>query len=120
MTGGCVAVLGATGGNFAAGMSGGIAYVYDPHQTFDLRCNLEMVDLEPMFLDADINRLRGMLQKHYDYTGSTRAKELLDNWEKTKSLFVKVIPMEYRAALGLTNPVDLQSRKTENEKVLQA
>ncbi|MDR3109979.1 MAG: glutamate synthase large subunit [Planctomycetaceae bacterium] len=120
MTGGCVAVLGATGVNFAAGMSGGIAYVYDPDQQFDLRCNLEMVDLEPMFLETDIEKLRGMIQKHYDYTGSQKAKELLENWERTKNLFVKVIPMEYRAALGLTNPVDLQSKKTSAQQVLQA
>ncbi|MDR3234343.1 MAG: glutamate synthase large subunit [Planctomycetaceae bacterium] len=120
MTGGCAAVLGPTGVNFAAGMSGGIAYVYDPDQTFDLRCNLEMVDLEPMFLDSDISKLRGMIQKHFDYTESTKAKELLDNWERTKNLFVKVIPMEYRAALGLTNPVDLQSRKTSEQQVFQA
>ncbi|MDR0522612.1 MAG: glutamate synthase large subunit [Planctomycetaceae bacterium] len=120
MTGGCVAVLGPTGVNFAAGMSGGIAYVYDPDQQFDLRCNLEMVDLEPMFLENDISRLRKMIQKHFDYTGSTKAKELLENWERTKNLFVKVIPMEYRAALGLTNPVDLQSRKTTEQQVFQA
>jgi glutamate synthase domain-containing protein 2/glutamate synthase domain-containing protein 1/glutamate synthase domain-containing protein 3 len=120
MTGGCVAVLGPTGVNFAAGMSGGIAYVYDPEQTFDLRCNLEMVDLEPMFLDEDINKLKGMIQKHYEHTNSKKAKELLDNWERTKNLFVKVIPMEYRAALGLTNPVDLQSRKTKEQQVFQA
>jgi glutamate synthase domain-containing protein 3 len=101
-------------------MSGGIAYVYDPDQQFDLRCNLEMVDLEPMFLDSDIEKLRGMIQKHYDYTGSTKAREMLDNWERTKNLFVKVIPMEYRAALGLTNPVDLQSRKTSEQQVFQA
>ncbi|MDR3183587.1 MAG: glutamate synthase large subunit [Planctomycetaceae bacterium] len=120
MTGGCVAVLGPTGVNFAAGMSGGIAYVYDPDQTFDLRCNLEMVDLEPMFLDADISKLQKMIERHYDYTGSSMAEELLANWERTKNLFVKVIPMEYRAALGLTNPVDLQSRKTSEQQVFQA
>ncbi|MDR0390726.1 MAG: glutamate synthase large subunit, partial [Planctomycetaceae bacterium] len=117
MTGGCVAVLGATGINFAAGMSGGIAYVYDPDQQFDLRCNLEMVDLEPMFLDTDIEKLYAMIQNHFRYTGSVKAKEMLDNWERTKNLFVKVIPMEYRAALGLTNPVDLQSRKTSEQQV---
>ncbi|MDR1924642.1 MAG: glutamate synthase large subunit [Planctomycetaceae bacterium] len=117
MTGGCVAVLGSTGINFAAGMSGGIAYVYDPDQQFDLRCNLEMVDLEPMFLDADIQKLYGMIEKHFKYTNSAKAKEMLDNWERTKNLFVKVIPMEYRAALGLTNPVDLQSRKTSEQQV---
>ncbi|MDR0703809.1 MAG: glutamate synthase large subunit [Planctomycetaceae bacterium] len=117
MTGGCVAVLGSTGINFAAGMSGGIAYVYDPDQQFDLRCNLEMVDLEPMFLEADIQKLYEMIQKHFQYTNSAKAKEMLDNWERTKNLFVKVIPMEYRAALGLTNPVDLQSRKTSEQQI---
>jgi glutamate synthase domain-containing protein 3 len=76
-----------------------------------------MVDLEPMFLESDINKLHEMIQKHFQYTGSVKAKEMLDNWERTKNLFVKVIPMEYRAALGLTNPVDLQSRKTSEQQV---
>ncbi|MDR0611794.1 MAG: hypothetical protein LBG58_16935 [Planctomycetaceae bacterium] len=117
MTGGCVTVWGSAGINFAAGMSGGITYVYDPDQQFDLRCNLEMVDLEPMFLETDIQKLHEMIQKHFRYTGSVKAKEMLDNWERTKNLFVKVIPIKYRAALGLTNPVDLQSRKTSEQQV---
>ena len=117
MTGGCVAILGNTGTNFAAGMSGGIAYVYDPHQQFDLKCNLEMVDLEPIFLQEDADRLYRMIRNHHKYTGSTRALDLLENWERTRNLFVKVIPMEYRAALGLTNPVDLQSRQTRAQQI---
>jgi glutamate synthase (NADPH/NADH) large chain len=76
-----------------------------------------MVDLEPMFLESDINKLYEMIQKHFQYTNSIKAKEMLDNWERTKNLFVKVIPMEYRAALGLTNPVDLQSRKISEQQV---
>ncbi|MDR1385794.1 MAG: glutamate synthase large subunit [Planctomycetaceae bacterium] len=120
MTGGYVAVLGNTGTNFAAGMSGGIAYIYDPHQEFDLKCNLEMVDLEPIFLKEDADRLQQMLRNHYKYTNSSRALDLLNHWERTRNLFVKVIPMEYRAALGLTNPVDLQSRQTSNQQVFLA
>ena len=117
MTGGCVAILGDTGTNFAAGMSGGIAYVYDPHQQFDLKCNLEMVDLEPICLQEDVLRLHRMIRDHHKYTGSTRALEMLENWERTRNLFVKVIPMEYRAALGLTDPVDMQSRQTREQQI---
>ncbi len=120
MTGGQVAILGKTGINFAAGMSGGVAYVYDPDQQFDLKCNLEMVDLEPVLLESDEATLYEMIQKHWDYTESALARKLLEHWEKTKTLFVKVMPMEYRAALGLTNPVDLQSRKTQEENIILA
>ncbi|MDR1958567.1 MAG: glutamate synthase large subunit [Planctomycetaceae bacterium] len=117
MTGGYAVVLGSTGTNFAAGMSGGVAYVYDPQQEFDLKCNLEMVDLEPIFLQEDADRLYQMIRNHHKYTGSLRALDMLENWERTRNLFVKVIPMEYRAALGLTNPVDLQSRQTKEQQV---
>jgi glutamate synthase (NADPH/NADH) large chain len=117
MTGGVVAVLGQTGVNFAAGMSGGIAYVYDPHQDFDLRCNLDMVDLEALSQQADIDALREMVEKHVQHTGSPRGKELLGDWEKTISLFVKVMPVEYRRALGQMRKVELGGRRTEGEVI---
>ena len=120
MTGGVVVVLGRTGVNFAAGMSGGIAYVYDPEQDFDLRCNLDMVDIEPANQAEDIKTLRSMIEKHRQYTGSTRAQLLLNNWEQTLSLFVKVMPMEYRRALGQMAAEDLKSRRTAAEQVQQA
>lgn len=120
MTGGLVVVLGKTGVNFAAGMSGGIAYVFDPEQDFDRRCNLAMVDIEPVIDPEDVQTLRSMIQHHLEYTGSTRAGILLDDWDHSVSLFVKVIPMEYRRALGLMAQDDMDSRRTKAEEVAQA
>ncbi|MEW5723336.1 MAG: glutamate synthase large subunit [Thermodesulfobacteriota bacterium] len=117
MTGGVVVVLGRTGVNFAAGMSGGIAFVYDPTQDFDLRCNLDMVDIEPLSEAEDIALLRSMIEKHLEYTGSRRAAELLENWDRTLGLFVKVMPMEYRRALGQMLAEDAAGRRTEAETV---
>jgi glutamate synthase domain-containing protein 2/glutamate synthase domain-containing protein 1/glutamate synthase domain-containing protein 3 len=120
MTGGVAAVLGPTGINFAAGMSGGIAYVYDPQQDFDLRCNLDMVDLEPVIESEDVMRLKGMIERHVTYTGSWRGKWMLDNWDETRILFVKVMPIEYRRALGLMLRVERNARRTRAEVVRQA
>ncbi|MBV9080044.1 MAG: glutamate synthase large subunit, partial [Elusimicrobia bacterium] len=100
MTGGVVAVLGPTGRNFAAGMSGGIAFVYDADGTFRSRCNLSMVDLEPVASADDRTALREMISRHFQYTGSTVAKNLLDNWSTAVEKFVKVFPHEYRRALA--------------------
>jgi len=127
MTGGRVVVLGPTGYNFAAGMSGGIAYVLDEDGTFTKRCNLSMVDLEPVeeeedlmrrlhhhggdlatngridimanMSGADEERLMQLITNHHTYTGSARAKEILDNWTTYRTKFVKVMPVEYRRAL---------------------
>jgi glutamate synthase domain-containing protein 3 len=120
MTGGAVVVLGRTGVNFAAGMSGGIAFVYDPHQDFDLRCNLDMVDLETVGDGNDIAFLREMIESHLRHTGSPRARWMLDSWGKTLSLFVKVMPVEYRRALGQMGKVELGSRRAEREVVVEA
>ena len=100
MTGGRVVVLGSTGINFGAGMSGGIAYVYDEGNVFDTRCNLDMVDLEQLVLPEDIRELAEMLRGHLKYTGSPKAKEILENWENSLPRFIKVFPTEYRKALG--------------------
>ncbi|MFP4216297.1 MAG: glutamate synthase large subunit [Phycisphaerae bacterium] len=99
MTGGCVVVLGRTGRNFAAGMSGGIAYVLDEQQLFDTRCNLDMVDLETVYQKDDADRLRDMIERHYEWTGSKRAKWILDSWREMVGKFVKVMPIDYRRAL---------------------
>ncbi len=115
MTGGRVVVLGGTGVNFAAGMSGGIAYVYDPEGDFDRRCNLEMVDLEMLVDEADINELRAMIQKHFSYTGSGKAGYILAHWPESLAAFVKVFPMEYRRALGRMSKED---EATEREGLL--
>ena len=95
MTGGRVAVLGPTGVNFAAGMSGGLAYVYDADGLFDTRCNLEMVDLD-LLDDRDEQELRALLQRHCELTGSGLARTMLADWAEAKGKFVKVFPMEYR------------------------
>ena len=116
MTGGTVAVLGKTGRNFAAGMSGGVAYVYDEDGQFASRCNTAMVSIEKV-LDAkqqeasvdraiwhrgesDEAQLKKLLEDHNRWTGSKRARELLDNWSSAREKFVKVFPNEYKRALG--------------------
>ena len=137
MTGGVVAVIGPTGRNFAAGMSGGIAYVLDEDGTFPQRCNLSMVDLEPVEEEEDLmerlhhhggdlehkgridmanmsghdeERLMQMLTNHVDYTGSETARRILENWADYRTKFVKVMPVEYRRAL----------REMEQARSLQA
>jgi glutamate synthase (NADPH/NADH) large chain len=128
MTGGVVAVLGYTGRNFAAGMSGGIAYVLDEDGTFVNRCNLAMVELEPVPKEDDLmesehhhggdfehhgrvdvskdmtrydeDRLRQLIENHFKYTGSSRAATILDHWSEYRPKFVKVMPTDYRRALG--------------------
>ena len=95
MTGGRVVVLGRTGRNFAAGMSGGIAYVYDPADNFRSRCNREMVELEDLDAD-DASELSDMLRNHVRETGSTLAESLLKDWDVAASRFVKVIPRDYK------------------------
>jgi glutamate synthase domain-containing protein 2/glutamate synthase domain-containing protein 1/glutamate synthase domain-containing protein 3 len=98
MTGGRVAVLGATGRNFAAGMSGGVAYVYDPKGAFPIHCNKDMVDLKPLHAKS-IGELKGMLERHVKYTGSTVAARILENWEGELQHFVRVMPRDYARVL---------------------
>ena len=99
MTGGVAVVLGKTGCNFGAGMSGGIAYVLDEMQLFDTLCNLDMVELESVWRPADKNLLKELVEKHYKWTASDRAKYILDNWNDAIGKFVKVLPSDYRKAL---------------------
>ena len=113
MTGGRVVVLGETGINFAAGMSGGLAYVYDDHRNFDIRCNLDMVDLESMEHPDDIAELRGLIEKHMENTGSAKARYLLAHWEACLPYFVKVFPMEYRRVLGQMSREDEATQRQE-------
>ena len=119
MTGGTVAVLGKTGRNFAAGMSGGVAYVYDEDGQFAKRCNTAMVALDKVLPAAeqeasvdravwhrgqtDDEQLKKLLEDHYRWTGSKRARELLDHWAEARAKFVKVFPTEYKRALGEIN-----------------
>ena len=98
MTGGRVVILGDTGRNFAAGMSGGIAYVYDVKGQFASLCNTEMVDLDPVTPD-DSSELRDMIENHFAYTGSTVARFVLDDFENQLRNFVKVFPRDYKKVL---------------------
>lgn len=95
MTGGQVAVLGATGKNFAAGMSGGIAYVLDEKDDFSMKCNLEMVNIEPLN-ENDKEALKSLIEKHVEYTQSTKGKRILQKWDEYAGQFVKVINPQYK------------------------
>jgi glutamate synthase domain-containing protein 2/glutamate synthase domain-containing protein 1/glutamate synthase domain-containing protein 3 len=99
MTGGTIVVLGQTGCNFAAGMSGGIAYVLDEMQLFDTLCNLDMVELESIWQDQDQEILRDLIERHLEWTGSPRARFILNAWSDMIGRFVKVVPIDYRKAL---------------------
>jgi glutamate synthase (ferredoxin) len=100
MTGGRVVVLGRTGRNFAAGMSGGIAYVVDEEGDFAQRCNLQMVDLETLEEAQEEEYVRGLIVRHADLTGSERARQVLSNWPKLRDRLVKVMPLDYRRVLA--------------------
>ena len=99
MTGGRVVVLGPTGRNFAAGMSGGIAYIYDPNNEFPIRCNPETVELEEFENAEEENVVRELIQKHVNYTNSAVGTAIVDDWENQKKHFVKVMPVDYKRAL---------------------
>ncbi|MBN2552154.1 MAG: hypothetical protein JXB06_05265 [Spirochaetales bacterium] len=114
MTGGRVIVIGDTGINFAAGMSGGIAYVLDRSQLFDTRCNLEMVDVEPLMQEEDRKFLHRYLKRHVQTTGSRNALQILETWEEMLPLFVKVIPVDYRAALKRIRERETRESETVN------
>ena len=100
MTGGVVVVLGAVGRNFAAGMSGGMAFVYDPTQQLRAKTNLEMVELEPLVDDSDLYLVYGLIEDHVRFTKSPRGKKLLDNWDNLVARFVKVMPTEYKRVMA--------------------
>jgi glutamate synthase (ferredoxin) len=105
MTGGRVAVLGPTGRNFAAGMSGGIAYVLDLAGDFPRHCNLQMIGLEALDAAEEIAEVRAMVERHVEYTASGHAREILDRWGEMVPKFVKVMPLDYRRVLEATRRV---------------
>ncbi len=107
MTGGRVVVLGRTGKNFAAGMSGGIAYVYDEDDTFAIRCNREMVKLGPVEEEDELVFVRKMVERHYELTQSRRAERLLTNWAATLNKLVRIMPKEYERALERSVSADI-------------
>ncbi len=100
MTGGRVVIIGKTGRNFAAGMSGGIAYVLDEEGDFEIHCNKGMVDLDPLDEDEDLITVKTLLTKHVDYTQSTVARNILDHWTRYQSKFIKVMPKDYKRVLA--------------------
>jgi glutamate synthase (ferredoxin) len=98
MTGGKVVILGKTGRNFAAGMSGGVAYILDEQGDFATRCNTQMADIEPLD-EEDCETIYRMIQNHADYTNSPKAVKVLANWQAFASQFVKVMPRDYKRVL---------------------
>jgi glutamate synthase (ferredoxin) len=100
MTGGRAVIIGPTGRNFGAGMSGGIAYVFDEDGTFPSRCNMDMVGLETLEEHEDLDLVQGLLERHVEYTGSTVARRILEGWPAMAKKFVKVMPREYRRVLN--------------------
>ena len=115
MTGGRVVVLGETGANFAAGMSGGIAYVWDPQRRLPGRCNMEMVELERLEDEAERLEVRRMIERHLELTGSVPARAVLAGWDRSVDEFVKVMPTDYkrvlraRAAAGETDRIVVEA-----------
>ena len=99
MTGGRAVILGKTGRNFGAGMSGGIAYVYDREKSFEKKCNLSTFELEKLKVKEDLDELKELIEKHFRYTGSSVAKKILDNWKKETHNFVKVMPTDFKRVL---------------------
>jgi len=99
MTGGRVVVLGETGRNFAAGMSGGVAYIWDPEDKFTGNCNPGMIELEEVAADEDITELQTMIENHLKYTGSSVARTILESWNESLKQFVKVMPTDYKRVL---------------------
>ena len=112
MTGGRVLILGYAGRNFAAGMSGGVAYVIDPDEILETRCNPEMVDLETPDAD-DLVSLRFLIEKHVAVTGSKRGTRLLANWEDTQRHIVKVMPREYKRVLMVEAKAKAEQREPD-------
>jgi glutamate synthase (NADPH/NADH) large chain len=98
MTGGRALILGKTGRNFAAGMSGGIAWVYNEDNDFAENCNMEMVDLDPLSL-KDEEQIIALLRKHVSLTGSKLAQKMVNNWDKVSGKFIKIYPKEYKKVI---------------------
>ncbi|MDR0750293.1 MAG: glutamate synthase large subunit [Tannerellaceae bacterium] len=116
MTGGCVAVLGETGRNFAAGMSGGVAYVWNKAGDFDFYCNMEMVELSLIEDSSTRKELLGLIRKHYHYTGSRLAGMMLENFDKYVDEFIRIVPIEYKKVLQEEQMKKLQRKIAEMQR----
>ena len=110
-------MLGSTGRNFAAGMSGGIAYVLDEEGDFSIRCNQDMVDLEPLSAE-DSEEIKEMIKRHVEYTDSERGKEVLSNWSNIEEKFVRVMPKDFKRMLGAIERVE--KKGLSGDKALMA
>jgi glutamate synthase (ferredoxin) len=119
MTGGRVVILGPTGRNFAAGMSGGVAYVFDEGGDFPHRCNREMVALERLEDSEELEEVKGMIQRHVDYTKSRRGRKIIDRWDEMAPRFVKVMPRDYKRVLDALKKVQ-ESGMSGEEAVMAA
>jgi glutamate synthase (ferredoxin) len=117
MTGGRVVILGSTGRNFAAGMSGGVAYILDENRTFERHCNKEMVGLGTLDDPEEVEEVLGMIRRHKELTGSGRAEELLRHWAEVKPLFVRVIPHDYRRVLEAQKKMRAQGLSAEEAEM---
>lgn len=116
MTGGRVVVLGRTGRNFAAGMSGGVAYVWNKAGDFDYYCNMEMVELSLIEDSATRKELHELIRKHYHYTGSHLAGQMLDHWDKYVDEFIQIVPIEYKKVLQEEQMKKLQQKIAEMQR----
>ena len=116
MTGGRTVVLGTTGRNFAAGMSGGIAYVWNPNGDFDYFCNMEMVELSLIEDSTTRKELHELIRKHYHFTGSHLAGKMLDNWDKYADEFIQIVPIEYKKVLQEEQMKKLQKKIAEMQR----
>jgi glutamate synthase (ferredoxin) len=121
MTGGRVVILGRTGRNFGAGMSGGIAYVLDEGSadgtTFEKRCNLEMIGLGRLEDPEEIEQVLGLIRKHAQLTGSEKARRVLERWPEVRPLFVRVIPQDYRRVLEAQKAMLLKGMTPEEAEM---
>ncbi len=121
MTNGTVVVLGSTGRNFAAGMSGGRAFVFDEQGDFSTRCcNKASVDLEPLVSEEDVAEVRGLLERHRDLTGSPRAAWILEHWTGAQPRFIKVFPHEYKRVMGFERVETVYSPTTSSPVLVAA
>ena len=120
MTGGKTIILGQTGRNFGAGMSGGVAYVYDADGDFAEKCNMEMIELEKVHAVKEIEELKGMIETHQLKTGSTVAAGMLENWDESLAKFVKVIPSDYKRMLNYIEQARDTGEYETEEQIIDA
>ena len=116
MTGGRVVVLGETGRNFAAGMSGGVAYVWDKNHNFDYFCNMDMVEINLVEETSYRKELKELVRKHYLYTGSALAGRMLDDWNRYVEEFIQVVPIEYKRVLEEEKVKKLQQKIADMQR----